>query len=138
MGKFLKAKTKKDDADKNNIFIGTYVSDKYAQYLSLFCVAKSISKTQIVRTLFENWFNANANSESKCENKLFTDIAKKAINQYYENKAKTNVSAKKYSFENFINVVEVELMQKGISNDNIANIVTIIKALNEKNKKRTT
>lgn len=112
--------TKKEENDAH--LVGMYVPKRLASYLSLYCLAKSQTKTSVLKPLLTEWIEEN--QEKIPIDVLVREIAHKAYNVW---KAQIRPS----NFNTFKNQVKRELIAKGLTgySDRILNIIT-----DEKNK----
>lgn len=126
MGIILKTESK--NKGKTNAFVGTYISAEEGSFLSLVCTANGITKTEIIRTLFADWYEAT--HSEKVVTTMVKITAKKAYKVFLENKKKPNAGKKSKDFNLFCESLNTELFKKGISEDNINAILAHIKTLN--------
>lgn len=99
-------KKKNKENKEETIFIGTNVSKEVASYLNLYCVSEGTGKSQVVRTLINNWFNDM--QEDVLKESLYKQIITDSI------KVRKNKDNSRKRINTFLGELRVELTKKGI------------------------
>jgi hypothetical protein len=106
---FKRSNREKEDGD--NKLVGISVPTSIVDYLNLFCVADSCSKTSIIRPLVERWVRK---AKVKFpEEKLIETIAQNGYKGHNKRK----------SFVTIIKAIKRELQRRGIKESNIDEII---------------
>lgn len=112
--------TKKNKCDRNDSkFVGVYISTEMFSFLSLYCMANSVTKTSIIAELLDGWNQQRLRDTTQEE--LIRKIALQALLAW------KNRPLKKRNFLMFSNALRVELRNKGIEAKFIEKIMNIIR-----------
>lgn len=130
MTKILKAESK----GKSGVFAGTYVSAEESCFLSLVCAADGITKTDVIRTMFAEWYETN-HSEETVKLKVHA-VAKKAFSVFMENRTRPHAGKKSRNFDLFCTNLTEELGKKGIAETAITAIISRINFLYKKHEEK--
>jgi len=105
-----------DSKKKDCKFVGVQVPSRDYSYLNLYTMAKGVSKSKVVKEVLNKW----ANEERKKDNEvaLLNEIANRINNRWK--------SLALITFEQFLEVVEHELKEKGLSSAHISYIISYI------------
>jgi len=108
----------KTDSTKKTTLIGAYVSNRVHDYMTLFSLAKGISKSRIFNELFLDWISR--------QKKIDKDVD--LINQIIARVQKTRNKPgnRKMELVVFKDTIEKELTKKGVADDYIAIIISEI------------
>ena len=97
--------------------IGVTMRSKFHSYLSLYCLAKGISKASLLKDLIGDWIDEQ---KAKYSDKVLLDEIKERVNEqwtaYIEDKPHSNM-------ERYREEIENELLSKGIP-QNYIDIIT--------------
>ena len=100
-------------------FMGAYFPTKTHNYLTLFTLAKGISKTKILKNLVDDW--AIIQRKTDTEDDLIKKIIHRA-NAQWKVETKRRTRSKK-SFNEFIQDLKEELANKGLDEEYIKSII---------------
>lgn len=114
----LKESNQRDDYK----LVGASLPLQVHSYLTLYCLAKGVSKTKIIKGLLENWIACQVTTHGTSPAELVLCIIKRAGVQWKARKA-----SGKMSFKEFKESLQAELTEKGVSEDVIASILNGIK-----------
>lgn len=90
--------------------VGAYMPPRVISYLVLYGVANGLSKSKVLRNVVEEWIKEQQ-TQSPIKN-LITDIAKIIKTKWKKERLS---GGRNVSFTNFMQDVERELLEKGIS-----------------------
>lgn len=105
---------------KNYVHIGVYVTPSVHNYLTLYSLAKDMSKSKIIDKLIGNWISEKKPTDNE------TSLVKEII-QNVNNRWKINKSHGICDFDQFKNAVKLELEEKGIKDIYIMLILSEIR-----------
>lgn len=97
-------------------FFGGYLPPKTSQYIHMYCLAKGIKKTKLLRKLLKAWIKEVKGEIN--EGILFNEIVDRI-------KAEWDVSP--YDYNTFVNQIRRDLMQKNIEPAYINGIIEVFK-----------
>lgn len=113
----LKESNQRDDYK----LVGASLPLQVHSYLTLYCLAKGVSKTKIIKELVENWIAQQTVAHGTTA-ELVLCIIKRAGVQWKAKKA-----SGKMSFKEFKESLQKELTEKGVSEPIIISILTGIR-----------
>ena len=123
---------------KSGVFAGCYISEGESDFLSLVCVADNVTKTDVIRSMFAEWYEKTHSEEN--EKAKINTVAKKAYMIFIENGKKKYAGKKSRNFDLFCEALKEELAKKGILEETldaiIARTTLIHKKYEEKNKQK--
>lgn len=111
---------KSESNRKDYVLVGTHVSSRVHNYLTLYSLAKSTTKAKIISKLIVNWMEENKDINSQSE------LIKEII-QNINIRWKINKSHGVCNFDDYKKAVELELSEKGIKQTYIVLILSEIK-----------
>jgi hypothetical protein len=112
MVKILKIKSKRTP----HKFIAISVKDYIKDYLSLYCLAKGVTKSDIIKGFLNTWYNDTRLRET--DEMLIEETINDRIYRY-----KSDDKFASLSFEEYKEMVEIELIQSGIKMNYVTNIL---------------
>ena len=98
-----------DSKRKETRLVGTHLSLRVHGYISLYSIARGVSKSEIFNDLITTWMVEQ--KKEVTDNDLIIEIGQKVNNRWTLNKTKLDA----LSFVDFKKKVEQELIQKGIN-----------------------
>jgi hypothetical protein len=104
-----------------NKLIGVSVKSEIHHHLTLYCLAKGISKANLFKSILFKWLQEQKQENDEAQ--LFREIAQRAINRWRINKTKGD----KTSLIDFKESLAVELAEKEFSEKEIRRILNEIK-----------
>ncbi len=90
------------------LMIGTYVPEKSASILSLYCLAHGKTKTSVVKNLLNSWMEVNKGNLN--ENELVKLVAKRAYEKW------ESIIEKRKSWKSFETDLKKELQKNHLEN----------------------
>lgn len=130
-------KTTKNKKDKG-VFLGVNISKEDSSFLSLYCNSMGVFKTSIVKKLITDWVEKK--NKTKFHNRLIRMSAIRIYEVWEEALPKQNTGRKKYKdFDGFCDVILDELISKGLSTKDAADVIGhVIEINNGKEKENST
>ena len=116
--KILKTKQKKTSSEGR--FMGAYLSPQIDSYLSLYSIAKGLTKSMILRGLMQQWYSKERKANS--EYQLIQKIIGTAQHEFEIRKKQPGGC----SLDSFKQELAIELTNKRIDNDHIATIIMLL------------
>ena len=120
----LKTKTRERGIEDTSL-IGFKIQKDISSFLSLFCLAKGITKTSILTKLLKDWIISEQQKKITKE-RLLNSISERAFDTW------KNLPKKNRSFQGFLNSLRIEFHFKGIDDKYIDQILE--KVQDEKDK----
>jgi len=120
----LKTKTRERGIEDTSL-IGFKIQKDISSFLSLFCLAKGITKTSILTKLLKDWTISEQQKKITKES-LINSISERAFDTW------RNLHKKNRSFQGFLNSLRIEFHFKGIDDKYIDQILE--KVQDEKDK----
>lgn len=94
----------------------------YHEYMTLYCLAKRITKTKIIRTHLDEWIKEHRLTDT--DESLITEIA-----DGYSEEFSNDIRFKEVSLEDYKMEISQELMAKGVKPLYVQSIVAKVKAV---------
>jgi hypothetical protein len=113
----LRTKTERGGIKRN---IGGFFPTYIDHYLTLWSLANGVTKSSVMLSLLEEWVASNR--AKKSEKQLMEKIIQRVSSQWKIEKAKPN----KPLFEVYIEDVRIELLSRGLSEENVDKILKAI------------
>jgi hypothetical protein len=109
-----------DKKRKDSKFVGVYLPPRVFNYVTLFSLARGISKSYLFKALIDDWMNSK---EEGTEEELIEELVIR-VNNEWQIKKKTHPRA---HFNEFVTSLQNELLSKGVSTKQIMLILSQIK-----------
>ena len=109
-------------------YVGALLPPRTNNFITLYSLAMKINKSNLFKSLIDDWMNYIRNHENHNENTLMKEIAKRAKNSWL----KHSKAHPKASYDIFRDSLTTELMNKGLS---MNQVTTILNLVNGKTKK---
>jgi len=118
----MKIFTKKNsEGVKTAKFVGAYVPTNLYVYLTLYGIVNSLSKTEIINSLLDDWYN-DVTKHQVSEKELVQETVKLVLIPKWEDAKKRKVKSEK-----FITQITEELKKQGFDETFIANMIKIFR-----------
>ena len=120
-----KGKRKKEDYK----LVGASVSSQVNTYITLYCLSHGISKSQIIKDLLDEWILKKRRSEALSEEALSRKVVRKCVFNWKTKKAAGRAVSQRKFMEDLYN----ELMDRGVPEPYLTDILKGVEIENEKN-----
>jgi hypothetical protein len=98
-------------------FLGAYLPEWMIVYLSLYSLAKSISKTAILKEIIESWITAQQQIDSEEE------LTQALIERINANWKVTKIITPELTYKKFCEAIQQELLDKGLQITQVKNVI---------------
>jgi hypothetical protein len=130
MPSLLKTKNKKSDKE---VYLGVNITPKIHSMMSLHCSAKAITKTTFINRVLEKW----AIEQKKADVDYIQEISLRVFTIWELDHRKKRGRRKHKDFEEFCELISVELLSKGVKEDVAERIIREVKIkVNDKKSKK--
>lgn len=118
--------SKRQDSKKDVTFMGMYISREVASFLSLFCMARSFTKSSVLQEIIISWMEKQGKETP--EKYLEKEVALRALHIW------ETVPRRNATFIGFQKSLRTELKNKGLPHYMVENIIETL--VDEKDKKK--
>lgn len=111
---------KNSEGSKLSKFVGAYVPTNLYTYLSLYVIANGTSKTDVLKTALDDWYEFETQKNQISESQLTKDVVQYVLIPKWEEASKSRVK-----LEKFVMQITDELQKQGFDDSVINKILKV-------------